>query len=121
MSKMGMQDEDNVEDSQKAKRVLGAEDNDELRSENNILRLRLAVSKDARAKAKYKISMAETLQKLYVKARKQAELKLNVCKDMAHAKHKKLTKALAELSKAKELLAKLRVSSYTNPKSSTET
>ncbi|KAL2493727.1 hypothetical protein Fot_37484 [Forsythia ovata] len=92
----------------------------ELRLENKILRSRLAVSEDARAKAEYKISMDETLQKLYVKARKQAELKLKVCENMAHAKHKELTEALAELSMANELLAKLEVSSYTDPKGSAD-
>ncbi|KAL2549797.1 hypothetical protein Fot_11327 [Forsythia ovata] len=81
--------------------VSGTEDIDELRSKNKILRSRLAVFKDASAKADYTISMAETLQKLSVKAQKQAELKLKVYEDMAHVKHKELTEALSELSKAK--------------------
>ncbi|KAL2494147.1 hypothetical protein Fot_37904 [Forsythia ovata] len=96
--------------------VEGVEDIDELRSKNKILRSRLAVLDDARTNAEYKISMAETIQKLSVNARKQVELKLKVCEDMAHAKHKELTEALTELSKAKELLAKLGVSGYADPK-----
>ncbi|KAL2549766.1 hypothetical protein Fot_11296 [Forsythia ovata] len=94
--------------------VSGTKDIDELRSKNKILRSRLAVFKDASAKVNYTISMAETLQKLSVKAQKQAELKLKVYEDMAHVKHKELTEALSELSKAKELLAKLGVSGYVN-------
>ncbi|KAL2549852.1 hypothetical protein Fot_11382 [Forsythia ovata] len=40
-------------------------------------------------------------------AQKKAELKLKVFEDMAYAKNKELTQVLTELSKAKELLAKL--------------
>ncbi|KAL2552316.1 hypothetical protein Fot_05935 [Forsythia ovata] len=46
----------------------GAEDIEELRSENKIIRSRLAVSEDARAKVENKISMAEMIQILSVKA-----------------------------------------------------
>ncbi|KAL2538567.1 hypothetical protein Fot_19958 [Forsythia ovata] len=70
--------------------VMGAEDIDKLRSKNKTLRSRLAVSEDVRAKAEYKINMAETIQKFSVKARKQTELKLKLCEDMAHAKYKEL-------------------------------
>ncbi|KAL2508549.1 hypothetical protein Fot_32196 [Forsythia ovata] len=100
--------------------VIGAEDMDELRSENKTLRLRFAISEDATAKSKYEIAMVEMIQKLSTKARKQAKLKLKVCEDMAHAKHIELTKALVELSKAKELLVKLGVFGYANPKGPTE-
>ncbi|KAL2530036.1 hypothetical protein Fot_22637 [Forsythia ovata] len=96
-------------------------DIDKLRAKNKMLCSRLAISEDARAKAEYKISMAETIQQLSVKARKQAELKLKVCEDMAHAKHKELTEALAELSKAKESLDKLRVPGHADQKGSVET
>ncbi|KAL2508742.1 hypothetical protein Fot_32389 [Forsythia ovata] len=95
-------------------------DIDELRSENKILRSRLAVSEDSRAQAKFRIIKSETIQRLSINARKQDELKLKVCEDMAYAKHKELTEALVELSKAKEFLAKLGASSYTDPKRSTE-
>ncbi|KAL2529974.1 hypothetical protein Fot_22575 [Forsythia ovata] len=101
--------------------VGGAEDIDELRAENKRLCSLLLVSEEARATAEYKIVMARTIQMMFDKARKQAELKLKVCEDMAHAEHKELTEALAELSKAKELLAKLKVSSYADPKDSAET
>ncbi|KAL2552198.1 hypothetical protein Fot_05817 [Forsythia ovata] len=101
--------------------IASAEDIDKWHSKNKILRLKLAISEDARTKAEYKISMAETIQKLSVKARKEAELKLKVCEDMGHAKLKELTEALTELSKAKESLAKLRISDYLDPKGSTET
>ncbi|KAL2549678.1 hypothetical protein Fot_11208 [Forsythia ovata] len=84
--------------------VVGTDDIDELRSKIKILRLRLAVYEDARVQAKYKITMAEMIERLSVKARKQVELELKVCEDMVHAKHKELTEALSELSKAKELL-----------------
>ncbi|KAL2557004.1 Uncharacterized protein Fot_01743 [Forsythia ovata] len=50
--------------------VEGTEDIDELRAENKMLCSRLAISEDAMAKAKYRISMSETIQKLSVKARK---------------------------------------------------
>ncbi|KAL2549857.1 hypothetical protein Fot_11387 [Forsythia ovata] len=40
-------------------------------------------------------------------AQMKAELKLKVFEDMAYAKNKELTEVLTELSKAKELLAKL--------------
>ncbi|KAL2488745.1 hypothetical protein Fot_42037 [Forsythia ovata] len=76
----------------------------------------LQFPEDARANVKNKIAMVETIQKFPVKAQEQAELKLKVCKDMAHAKHKELTEALAELLKAKELLAKLGVFGYADHK-----
>ncbi|KAL2514454.1 hypothetical protein Fot_28425 [Forsythia ovata] len=102
-------------------KVVGAKNIEDLRTENNVLYLELVIFKDARAKAEYKVTKAEMLQQLSFKAQKQAELKLNVCEDMAHAKHKELTKALGELSKANELLAKLGASGYSYPKGSAET
>ncbi|KAL2493657.1 hypothetical protein Fot_37414 [Forsythia ovata] len=94
---------------------------DELRSKNKILHSRFVVSEDARAQAEFKIIKSETIQRLSVSALKQAELKLKVCEDMAYAKHKQLAETLVELSKAKELLAKLGASDYTDPKGSAET
>ncbi|KAL2495298.1 hypothetical protein Fot_39055 [Forsythia ovata] len=101
--------------------IEGAEDIDELCAENKMLCSRLTISENARTKDEYIISMAETIQKLFVKAQKQAELKLKVCKDMAHVTHKELTGALEELSKPKELLAKLGVSGHADPEGSVET
>ncbi|KAL2509046.1 hypothetical protein Fot_32693 [Forsythia ovata] len=98
----------------------GSKNIDELHSENKILHLRLVVLEDARAQAEFKIIKSETIQRLSVNAQKQDELKLKVCEDMAYAKHKELIEALVELSKAKELLAKLGTSSYTDPKGSAE-
>ncbi|KAL2520550.1 hypothetical protein Fot_24473 [Forsythia ovata] len=95
---------------------MGSKVIDELRSENMILRSRLALAENARVQAEFKIIKSKKIQMLSVNARKQAELKLRVCEDMTYAKHKELTEALAELSKAKELLAKLGASSYTDPK-----
>ncbi|KAL2549567.1 hypothetical protein Fot_11097 [Forsythia ovata] len=96
--------------------VVSTKDIEELRSENKILCLRLVVFEDSRAQAEYRITKAETIQRFSIKAQKQAELKLKVCEDMDHAKQKELTESLVELSKAKELLAKLGVSGYTDPK-----
>ncbi|KAL2494262.1 hypothetical protein Fot_38019 [Forsythia ovata] len=98
-------------------RVVGAEDIEELRSENNILRSRLAISEDARAQAEFKIIKSKTIQRLFVSVRKQAELKIKVYEDMAYMKYNQLVEALAELAKAKEL-AKLGASGYADPKGS---
>ncbi|KAL2508366.1 hypothetical protein Fot_32095 [Forsythia ovata] len=98
----------------------GSKEIDELRSENKILCSRFAISENARAQAEFKIIKSKMIQRLSVNTRKQAELKLKVCDDMAYAKYKELTEALAKLSKAKELLAKLGASSYTDPKGSAE-
>ncbi|KAL2520353.1 hypothetical protein Fot_24276 [Forsythia ovata] len=94
-------------------------DIDELRSENKIFHSKLAVSEDADGEGR--VQDIHAIQKFSVKAQKQAELKLKVCEVMAHAKHKELTEVLAELSKAKELLTKLGVSSYADPKVSAVT
>ncbi|KAL2538487.1 Uncharacterized protein Fot_19878 [Forsythia ovata] len=96
--------------------AMDSKDIDELRSENKILRSRLAISEDANSQDEFKIIKFETIQRFSVNARKQAELKLKVCEDMAYAKHKELTEVLTELPKAKELLAKLGASSIPTPK-----
>ncbi|KAL2520754.1 hypothetical protein Fot_24677 [Forsythia ovata] len=100
--------------------VVGAQDIEELRSENKILYSRLAIFEDARAHAKFKIIKSKTIQRLSVSAQKQAELKLKVYEYMAYTKHKQLAEALAKLAKAKELLAKLGASNYADPKGSME-
>ncbi|KAL2538919.1 Uncharacterized protein Fot_20310 [Forsythia ovata] len=66
--------------------------------------------------AEFKIIKSKMIQMLFVNARKQAELKLKVCEDIGYAKYKELTETLAELSNAKEFLAKPWASSYTDPK-----
>ncbi|KAL2545654.1 hypothetical protein Fot_14887 [Forsythia ovata] len=96
--------------------VTSAKDIDALRSKNKVIRTRLAIVEDARAQAVFKITKFEMIQRTRINAKKQAELKLKVCEDMAHAKHKELTESLAELSKAKDLLAKLGLSGYADPK-----
>ncbi|KAL2488794.1 hypothetical protein Fot_42086 [Forsythia ovata] len=97
------------------------EDIEALRSKHKIVCSRLAVSKDARVQAEFKIIKSETIQRLSISAGKQAELKLKVCEDMAYTKHKQLAEALTELAKAKELLAKLGIPGYANSKGSAET
>ncbi|KAL2501629.1 hypothetical protein Fot_35477 [Forsythia ovata] len=89
--------------------VMRGEDIDALRLENKDLREQLAFSKDARARAIYDITKAGTIQKACVRAQRTAESQLGACQNMIHAKDKKLTDALAELSKAKGLLADLGV------------
>ncbi|KAL2508531.1 hypothetical protein Fot_32178 [Forsythia ovata] len=73
--------------------VTGAEDIDELRSENKIVHSRLAIYEDARAQVEFKIIKSKIIQRLSISARKQAELKLKVCEDMACTKHKQLTES----------------------------
>ncbi|KAL2501695.1 Uncharacterized protein Fot_35543 [Forsythia ovata] len=98
--------------------VVGAEDIDALHSKNKALHARLAIVEDARAQAVFKITKSETTQKVCAQASKKAELQLKVFEDMFHAKHKELTKALAELLKANGLLANLGVLGYADPKDS---
>ncbi|KAL2508422.1 hypothetical protein Fot_32069 [Forsythia ovata] len=88
-------------------KVVGAEDIDALRLENNALRAQLAITKDVRARAIYDITKYGTIQRMCVQAQKKAESQLRVCQNMVHAKDKELTEALAELSKANDLLANL--------------
>ncbi|KAL2544934.1 hypothetical protein Fot_14167 [Forsythia ovata] len=89
---------------------------DELCSENRVLRSKFVFADEARPQAKYKLMKSKTIQRVCIDARKWAKLKQKVCEDMAHAKHKELAEALAELSKAKESLAKLGASNYADPK-----
>ncbi|KAL2500489.1 hypothetical protein Fot_34337 [Forsythia ovata] len=74
--------------------VVGAEDIDAMRLENQILCSELTVSvfEDTKARAIYDITKSRTIQ------------------------NKELTEALAELSKANELLANLGVLGYADPK-----
>ncbi|KAL2509911.1 hypothetical protein Fot_33558 [Forsythia ovata] len=96
--------------------VVGAKDIDVLYSENKIFCTRLAIVEDARAQAVFKVTKSETIQRMCAQAQKKAELKLKVCEDTIHPKHKELTEALAELSKAKDLLADLGAPGYADPK-----
>ncbi|KAL2528676.1 hypothetical protein Fot_21277 [Forsythia ovata] len=100
--------------------VASAEDIDELSLENKVLRSRLAFFEDAKAQAEFKIIKSKMIQRLSVSTLKQDELKLKVCEDIVYAKHKQLAETLVELSNAKELLAKLGASDYTDPKGSVE-
>ncbi|KAL2510423.1 hypothetical protein Fot_34070 [Forsythia ovata] len=81
--------------------IVDVEDIDELLSKKKIIHSRLAIFEDARTQDEYKITMAKMIQRLSVKARKQVELKLKVCEDMAHAKHKELTEALRSSQRPK--------------------
>ncbi|KAL2501275.1 hypothetical protein Fot_35123 [Forsythia ovata] len=54
-----------------------------------------------------------TIQKAYVVAQKKAESQLKSCQSMIQARDKELTEVFNELTKAKGLLAKLGVPSYT--------
>ncbi|KAL2472753.1 hypothetical protein Fot_48489 [Forsythia ovata] len=47
-----------------------SKDIDELHSDNKIIHSRLAFSEDARAQAEFKINKSETIQRLFVNARK---------------------------------------------------
>ncbi|KAL2514314.1 hypothetical protein Fot_28285 [Forsythia ovata] len=76
----------------------------------------LAFSEDARARAIYDITKAKTIHKACAQAQKKAESQLRSCQNMVHIKDKELTEVLTELSRAQDLLAKLGVSSYADPK-----
>ncbi|KAL2494325.1 Uncharacterized protein Fot_38082 [Forsythia ovata] len=99
----------------------GRNDLDALRSENKDLRKHLAFFEDARARAIYDITKSKTIRKACVQAHKKAESQLRSCQNMVHAKDKELTEVLNELSRAQDLLAKLRVLGYADPKSPTGT
>ncbi|KAL2550215.1 hypothetical protein Fot_11745 [Forsythia ovata] len=92
-----------------------------LRSENKDLQERLAFSENERARAIYDVTKAKKIQSVYVQAQKKAELQLRSYQNMIHAKDKELTEALIELSKAQDLLVKLRVPGYVDPKGLTGT
>ncbi|KAL2547708.1 Uncharacterized protein Fot_09238 [Forsythia ovata] len=91
------------------------EDVEDMRAENKHLRARLAFSEDARTRATYDVTKAQTIQKTGVDARKKAESQLKSCQSMIHAKDKELTEALSGLAKAKDLLAKLGAPGYAEP------
>ncbi|KAL2501573.1 hypothetical protein Fot_35421 [Forsythia ovata] len=95
---------------------MDTKDDDELRSENRVLHSKLSLVHEARVQAEYKLMKSETIQKVYIDARKWVEFKQKVCEYIAYAKHKELAEALEELSKAKESLAKLGVFSCADPK-----
>ncbi|KAL2500988.1 hypothetical protein Fot_34836 [Forsythia ovata] len=85
--------------------VEGAEDIDAWSLENTALHAQLNFFEDAKVWAVYDITKAGTIQM-------KVESQLRVCQNIIHAKDKELTKALAELSRAKDLLANLEVPGY---------
>ncbi|KAL2473512.1 hypothetical protein Fot_49248 [Forsythia ovata] len=94
--------------------VLGEDENAEaMRAEIKRLRARLAFLEDARSRATYDVTKAQTIQKACIVAQKKAESQLKSCQNMIQAKDRELTKVLNELAKAKSLLAKLGVPGYT--------
>ncbi|KAL2508551.1 Uncharacterized protein Fot_32198 [Forsythia ovata] len=54
--------------------IVGAEDINALRSENNSLCARLAIVEDAREQAVFKVTKLETIQRVCARAQKKAEL-----------------------------------------------
>ncbi|KAL2501253.1 hypothetical protein Fot_35101 [Forsythia ovata] len=101
--------------------IEGDEDVNALRLENKDLRERLAFSEDERARTIYDITKAKRIQSVCVQAQKKAKSQLRSCQNMIHAKDKELTEALIELSKAHDLLVKLGVPGYADPKGPTGT
>ncbi|KAL2494968.1 hypothetical protein Fot_38725 [Forsythia ovata] len=91
------------------------EDVEAMRAKNKHLRARLTFSEDARTRATYDVTKAQTIQKACVVARKKAELQLKSCQSIIQTKDKELTEVLSELAKAKDLLAKLGAPSYAEP------
>ncbi|KAL2553305.1 hypothetical protein Fot_06924 [Forsythia ovata] len=98
--------------------VMGAEDIDALRSKNMVLRPRLTIVEDATAQAVFQLTKFQTIQMMCADGQRKAELKLKIFEDMACAKHKDLTEVLTELSRAKELLAKLEAPGHLDPRGS---
>ncbi|KAL2530839.1 hypothetical protein Fot_23440 [Forsythia ovata] len=94
--------------------ALGEDENAEaMRAEVKRLRARLAFSEDARSRATYDVTKAQTIQKACIVAQKKAESQLKSCQNMIQAKDRELTEVSNELAKAKALLAKLGVPGYT--------
>ncbi|KAL2558573.1 hypothetical protein Fot_03312 [Forsythia ovata] len=91
------------------------EDDEAMRAKNKHLRARLAFSEDARTRATYDVTKAQTIQKACVVARKKAESQIKSCQSMIQAKNKEMTEVLSELGKAKGLLAKLGAPGYAEP------
>ncbi|KAL2508194.1 hypothetical protein Fot_31841 [Forsythia ovata] len=89
------------------------EDVEAMQAEIKRLRARLAFFEDARTRATYDVTKAQTIQKACVVVQKKAESQLKSCQGMIQAKDKELTEVLNELTKAKGLLAKLGVPGYT--------
>ncbi|KAL2550310.1 TCP domain-containing protein [Forsythia ovata] len=90
--------------------VLGEdEDVEAMRAEIKRLRARLTFSEDARTRAMYDVTKAQTIHKACVVAQKKAESQLKSCQSIIQAKDKELTEVLNDLTKAKGLLAKLEV------------
>ncbi|KAL2530958.1 hypothetical protein Fot_23559 [Forsythia ovata] len=89
------------------------EDAETMRAEIKCLRARLAFSEDARTRATYDVTKAQTIQKACIVAQKKAESQLKSCQSMIQAKDRELIEVLNELTKAKSLLAKLGVPGYT--------
>ncbi|KAL2529703.1 hypothetical protein Fot_22304 [Forsythia ovata] len=89
------------------------EDVEVMRAKIKRLRARLAFSEDARTRATYDVTKAQTIQKACVVAQKKAESQLKSCQSMIQAKDRELTEVLNELANAKGLLAKLGVPGYT--------
>ncbi|KAL2520821.1 hypothetical protein Fot_24744 [Forsythia ovata] len=83
-----------------------------VRTEIKRLQARLAFSEDARARATYDVTKAQTIQKACIVAQKKVESQLKSCQSMIQAKDRELTEVLSELAKAKGLLAKLGVPGY---------
>ncbi|KAL2544549.1 hypothetical protein Fot_13782 [Forsythia ovata] len=96
--------------------VVGVEDIDAMHLENQTLRSKLAASEDARALATYNVTKSRTIQRACAQAQRKAESQLRTCQNMVHTKDKELTEALAELSKARDLLASLGIPGYADPK-----
>ncbi|KAL2529609.1 hypothetical protein Fot_22210 [Forsythia ovata] len=101
--------------------VVGAEDIDALCSENKVLHARISNVEDVRAQVVLQLTKSQMIQRMCANAQRKAELKLNVLEDMAYAKQKELIEVLTNLSKAKELLAKLDAPSYVGTRGSVET
>ncbi|KAL2519981.1 hypothetical protein Fot_23904 [Forsythia ovata] len=94
--------------------ALGEGENAEaMRAEIKRLRARLVFSEDARSRATYDVTKAQTIQKACIVAQKKAESQLKSCQNMIQAKDRELTEVSNELAKAKGLLAKLGVPGYT--------
>ncbi|KAL2535868.1 GTP-binding protein EngA [Forsythia ovata] len=85
------------------------EDAEAMRAKIKRLQVRLAFSEDARTRATYDVTKAQTIQKACIVAQKKAESQLKSCQSMIQAKDRELTEVLNELTKAKSLLDKLGV------------
>ncbi|KAL2552653.1 hypothetical protein Fot_06272 [Forsythia ovata] len=73
--------------------VVGTEDIEALRLENQTLRSELEISEDARVRAIYDITKSGTIQRVCVQAQRKVESQLRASQNMVHAKYKELTEA----------------------------